>query len=81
MGFRDGSGISWTINKQSAPRSRQITTPAPHHSSVNTPATFWYVVEFILDWHWFCWLLFTTANARVRAQKELYKWTSSEIGG
>ena len=33
---RDGvlrcSGISWTICKQSAPRSRQITTPTPHHS-------------------------------------------------
>jgi len=27
-----GSGISWDICK-SAPRSRQITTPAPHHSS------------------------------------------------
>jgi len=26
-----GSGICWTICK-SAPRSRQITTPAPHHS-------------------------------------------------
>jgi len=26
-----GSGISWTTCK-SAPRSRQITTPAPHHS-------------------------------------------------
>ena len=26
-----GSGISWTICK-CAPRSRQITTPAPHHS-------------------------------------------------
>ena len=25
-----GSGISWAICK-SAPRSRQITTPAPHH--------------------------------------------------
>jgi len=33
MGFWDGSGISWTICKQSAPRSRQITTPTPHHSS------------------------------------------------
>jgi len=32
MGFGDGSGISWTIYKQSAPPSRQITTPAPHHS-------------------------------------------------
>jgi len=27
-GFWDGSGISWTICKQSAPRS----TPTPHHS-------------------------------------------------
>ena len=27
MGFWDGSGISWTICKQSAPRSRQINTP------------------------------------------------------
>jgi len=27
-----GSGITWTICKQSAPRSRQITMPAPHHS-------------------------------------------------
>jgi len=26
------SGISWTICKQAAPRSRQITTPTPHHS-------------------------------------------------
>jgi len=33
-GFGDGSGISWTICKQSAPRSRQITKPTPHHSIV-----------------------------------------------
>ena len=33
MGFRDGSGISWTTCKQSAPRSTQITTPTPHYSS------------------------------------------------
>ena len=31
-GFWDGSSISWTICKQSAPCSRQITTPTPHHS-------------------------------------------------
>ena len=30
-GVWDGSGISWTICKQYAPRSRQITTPTPHH--------------------------------------------------
>jgi len=28
-----GSGISWTMCKSSAPRSRQITTPVPRHSS------------------------------------------------
>jgi len=32
MGFRGCSGISWTMCEQSAPRSRQITTPTPHHS-------------------------------------------------
>ena len=32
MGFRDGSGISWTTRKQSAPCSRQVTTPTPNHS-------------------------------------------------
>jgi len=32
MWFWDGSGISWTICKQSAPRSRQMTTPTPHRS-------------------------------------------------
>ena len=32
IGFGGGSGISWTTCKQSAPRSRQITTRTPHHS-------------------------------------------------
>jgi len=27
-----GSGISWTIYKSFAPRCRQTTMPAPHHS-------------------------------------------------
>ena len=31
-----GSGISWAVCK-SAPRSRQITTPAPHHSFFYRP--------------------------------------------
>ena len=31
-GIWDGSGISWTMCKQSAPRSRQITAPTAHHS-------------------------------------------------
>jgi len=32
MGFWEGSGVSWTTCKQSAPRTRQITTPTPHRS-------------------------------------------------
>jgi len=32
-----GSGISWTIRKSFAPRSRQITTPEPHHSVLYRP--------------------------------------------
>ena len=32
MGFWDGNGISWTICKQSAPHSRQITTSTPYQS-------------------------------------------------
>jgi len=31
-GVRGCSGISWTMCKQSAPRSRQITERTPHHS-------------------------------------------------
>jgi len=30
--FGDSSGICWTTCKQSAPHSRQITTPTPHQS-------------------------------------------------
>ena len=36
-GVWDDSGISWTICKLSAPGSRQITTPTPHHSVVYRP--------------------------------------------
>jgi len=32
MWYWDGSGISWTLCKQSAPCSRQITTPTLYHS-------------------------------------------------
>ena len=35
-----GSGISWTICKQSAPRSRQITTSTPHNSIFTTRMLF-----------------------------------------
>ena len=40
-GFWDGSGISWTICKQSAPYCRQTTTPAPHHSIFTGRMLFW----------------------------------------
>jgi len=33
----DGNGISWTICRSFAPHSRQITTPAPHHSIFYRP--------------------------------------------
>jgi len=31
-GILECSGISWTIRRQSAPHSRQVTTPTLHHS-------------------------------------------------
>ena len=34
--WRGGSDISWTTCKSFAIRSRQITTPAPHHSSAQS---------------------------------------------
>jgi len=47
MGFGDDSGISWTICKQFAPRSRQIATPTPHHS------IFTHQMLFLTPkWHW-----------------------------
>jgi len=37
--WQTGSGINWAISK-SAPRSKQITTPAPHHSVFYRPDVF-----------------------------------------
>jgi len=39
MGFWDGSGISWTPCKQSAPRSSQITTPTSQNGEGYTQET------------------------------------------
>jgi len=36
-GVWDGSGISWTVCKQSAYRCRQITTLTPHHLYFHRP--------------------------------------------
>ena len=50
MGFRDGSGISWTIYKQSAPRFRQITTSTPGHSVSTLVLPFWYqLTQVVLE--------------------------------
>ena len=41
LGFGDGTGISCTIRKQSAPLSRQITTPTPHHLILQAACSSW----------------------------------------
>jgi len=41
MGFLGCSSISWTICKQSAPRSIQISTPIPHHSFLQAGCSSW----------------------------------------
>ena len=49
-----GSGISWAICK-SAPRSRQITTPAPHHSVFYRPDAL-PAAQPTVSKHWRHWL-------------------------
>jgi len=39
-GVLGSSDISWTICKQAAPCSRQITTPTPHHSFLQARCSF-----------------------------------------
>ena len=47
-----GSGISWAICK-SSPRSRQITTPAPHHSVFYRPDAL-PAAQPTVSKHWIC---------------------------
>ena len=47
MGFWDGSGISWTICKQSAPRTRQTDTPTPYHSIFTGQMLFWWTTNSV----------------------------------
>jgi len=65
----NGSGISWTICK-SAPRSRQITTPALHHSVFYRPGC-----PFCLPTtgskHWRHWLLYISSVKIVYFNKKL----------
>ena len=44
--------ISWTICKQSTPRCRQITAPAPHHSIFNRPVA---LPDACKNWSMRCW--------------------------
>jgi len=37
----DGSGVSWTVCKQSAPGCRQITMPTPYHSVLQVRCSSW----------------------------------------
>ena len=57
-----GSGISWATCK-SAPRSRQITTPAPHHSVFYRPDAF-PATQSTASKHW----------RQFRAQKAFRAW-------
>jgi len=52
-----GSGISWAICK-SAPCSRQITTPTPHHSVIYRPNALPATHPTALK-HWRHWALYT----------------------
>ena len=45
-----GGDISWAICKYT-PRTRQITTPAPHHSRGNVTSVGWQVTLYDLVWH------------------------------
>jgi len=51
MGFLDSNGISQTIYKQSAPRSRQITTPAPYHCVFTGRVPVWPLISTVC-WKW-----------------------------
>ena len=59
-----GSGISWTICK-SAPRSRQITTPAPHYSVFYRPDAL-PVAQPTASKHWRLHHLITEKSRRVQ---------------
>ena len=53
-----GSGISWVIC-QSAPRSRQITTPAPHHSVFTGRMAFLPPNQQRQSYYWKCKFVFS----------------------
>ena len=55
VGFWDGSGISWTICKQSAPCSRQISAPTPITQFLQAEYSSWRPTNSVKHWrqeHW-----------------------------
>ena len=86
MGFSDGSGISWTICKQSAPCSRQITTSTPHHSIFTgwmlflTPNQQCQSTEGIATYyHYYLSPLYRTTCISGISSKELENFVKSEV--
>ena len=57
-----GSGISWAVCK-SAPRSRQITTPTPHHSVFYRPYAL-PAAQRTASKHWRQWMTLTINSSR-----------------
>jgi len=55
MGVCGCCGISWTICKWSASRSRQITTPTPHHSIFTGRMPFLMLFQTTVSKHWKNW--------------------------
>ena len=90
--FRDGSGISWTICKQSGPRCRQITTPTRHHSIFTgwmlfvTPNRQWQCTEGILlliFYYYYllliCWSLYTLRVLTARVDEHSVQRPSTRL--
>ena len=77
------SGIRWTICKQSAPHSRQITTPTPHQTSFKnlkitnivwkTQLTF--SIEAIHHWLNYVKLVFNGKIDKVGIKKNMIWWS------
>jgi len=61
-----GSGISWAMCK-SPPRSRQITTPAPHHSVFYRPGAL-LAAQPTVSKHWRQYILIQNTQKRFAAQ-------------
>jgi len=76
-----GSGIGWAIGK-SAPRSRQITTPAPHHSVSYRPDALPAAQPTASKhWrHWFCiYFMYNDIYVMISMLLWMYYRSSAEL--